>query len=284
MFAEGIRIRSFHAGCAHEVKLPGGKTLLIDPFFRDSLSGGHTMEEVEGADYILVTHTHFDHELDLGYFAKKFHSLVFVGALSAFALLKYHGLAYDNVIPVYSGQTYAMKDFSLQIVGAKHNPSGGKTYSPETDIAKEAAGTEGHQECDTFGSMESVDYLLTTPSGFRLMTVSGRTVWDEPFEISREKCPDLLLRQAGVRRDGGSLFSGEQVTARELAELLVRYRAKIYMPFHMDVIYKRWGKEKTEEYFKEVGRFVRELSAGSEFLFPEPWKWYRLGTAVEEEA
>ena len=71
---------------------------------------------------------------------------------------------------------------------------------------------------------------------------------------------------------------------RELAELLVRYRAKIYMPFHMDVIYKRWGKEKTEEYFKEVGRFVRELSAGSEFLFPEPWKWYRLGTAVEEEA
>ncbi len=198
MFAEGIRIRSFHAGCAHEVKLPGGKTLLIDPFFRDSLSGG-------------------------------------------------------------------------------------KTYSPETDIAKEAAGMEGHQECDTFGSMESVDYLLTTPSGFRLMTVSGRTVWDEPFEISREKCPDLLLRQAGVRRDGGSLFSGEQVTARELAELLVRYRAKIYMPFHMDVIYKRWGKEKTEEYFKEVGRFV-ELSAGSEFLFPEPWKWYRLGTAVEEEA
>ena len=129
-----------------------------------------------------------------------------------------------------------------------------------------------------------MDYLLTTPSGFRLMTVSGRTVWDEPFEISREKCPDLLLRQAGVRRDGGSLFSGEQVTARELAELLVRYRAKIYMPFHMDVIYKRWGKEKTEEYFKEVGRFVRELSAGSEFLFPEPWKWYRLGTAVEEEA
>ena len=42
MFAEGIRIRSFHAGCAHEVKLPGGKTLLIDPFFRDSLSGGKT--------------------------------------------------------------------------------------------------------------------------------------------------------------------------------------------------------------------------------------------------
>ena len=119
MFAEGVKFRSFNAGCAHEILLPGGKRVLIDPFFQDSLSGGHTLEEVEGADYVLVTHTHFDHELDLGYFAERYRPLIFVGALSAQALVRYHRLAYDHVVPVYPGQTYTVEDFKLEIIAAK---------------------------------------------------------------------------------------------------------------------------------------------------------------------
>ena len=162
MFAEGVKIRSFNAGCAHEILLPGGKRVLIDPFFQDSLSGGHTLEEVEGADYVLVTHTHFDHELDLGYFAERYRPLIFVGALSAQALVRYHRLAYDHVVPVYPGQTYTVEDFKLEIIAAKHNPSGGRTWDPETDIVREAKGVEGHRECDVCGDLESVDYLLIT--------------------------------------------------------------------------------------------------------------------------
>ncbi len=283
MFAEGVKIRSFNAGCAHEILLPGGKRVLIDPFFQDSLSGGHTLEEVEGADYVLVTHTHFDHELDLGYFAERYRPLIFVGAQSAQALVRYHRLAYDHVVPVYPGQTYTVEDFKLEIIAAKHNPSGGRTWDPETDIAREAKGVEGHRECDVCGDLESVDYLLTAPSGFRLMTVSGQALWEEPFSISADRCPDLLLRQAGVRRDGGNLFSGEQIPAKELAELFLRYRAKMYMPFHMDVIYRRWGKERTEAYFREVGEWVEKLAPGRTFLFPEAWRWYRVGMCAEEE-
>lgn len=280
MFAEGIKIRSFHAGCAHQVVLPGGKNLLIDPFFRDSLEG-HSLEEVEGADYILITHTHFDHELDLAYFVRKYNSLVFVGAQSAHALLRYHKIPYDNVIPVYPGETFTTKDFRLEVIGAKHNLMGGKCYDPDRDIAMEAKGEPGHKECDECGNLESIDYLVTTNTGFRMMTVSGQALWEEPFEIAKDRCPDLLLRQAGVRR-GGDFASGQQVSSRELAEFLIRYRAKILMPFHMDVIYMRWGREKTDAYFREVGTFIREMAPGREFLFPEPWKWYRIGTSVIE--
>lgn len=283
MLAGSIKIRSFHAGCAHEILLPGGKHLLIDPFFRDSLGYGYTLEDVHGADYILLTHTHFDHDLDLGYFAKKFNSLVFVGAFSARALLRYHGLAYDQVIPVLPGEKYTLDDFTLEVIGAKHNPNGGKVYDPDRDIALDAKGVAGHQECDENGNLESVDYFLTTPCGFRMQTVSGRFLWKEPYEISKEKCPDLLLRQAGVRRGGAGFENGQQVSPKELADLFMGYRAKILMPFHMDMVYRALGTEATEEYFKEVGRLIHQQGQGMEFLYPRPWKWYQIGLAVREE-
>ena len=73
------------------------------------------------------------------------------------------------------------------------------------------------------------------------------------------------------------------VPAKELAELFLRYRAKMYMPFHMDVIYRRWGKERTEAYFREVGEWVEKLAPGRTFLFPDAWRWYRVGMCAEEE-
>lgn len=281
MFAEEIKIRSFHVGCAHQLVLPGGRQILIDPFLRNKLQD-HSLEEIQGADYILITHTHFDHELDLGYFVHRYHPLVFVGTQSAHALIRYHKIPYDCVIPVYPGQTFTTKDFKLEIIGAKHNLMGGKCYDPDRDIAMEATGTAGHKECDEWGNLESVDYMLTTPSGFRMMTVSGQALWEEPFEISKEKRPDLLLRQAGVRK-AGDFSSGEQISARELAELFTKYCAKVLMPFHMDVIYMKWGKEKTEAYFEEVRTHIRQMTRGTEFLFPKPWKWYQIGMSVKED-
>jgi hypothetical protein len=264
-------------GAGHEILLPNKKTILIDPYFTGLDFGGFTREDVGGADYILVSHTHYDHEIDLGYFVEKFNSKVFIGAPSVTAALRYHHLPYDNVFPLYPGQSYRLDDFTLDAFQAKHNPTGGLKYSPEGDITFAKMGIRGHKECDDNGYLDSYDFLISTNNGFRILMASGQAIWKNTFDIH----PNVLLRQAGMRK-GGDLLTGEQVPARELAELLTKYGAQMIFPFHHDVMKNRWGEEKLSAYFEEVSREVAALDPGAAFIYPAAWKWYSLGLYFEE--
>ncbi|MFP3040227.1 MBL fold metallo-hydrolase [Treponema primitia] len=278
MKSTGLKIRFFNVGAGHELVLPNGKTILIDPYFTGLDFGGPTREDVKGADYILVSHTHYDHDIDLGYFVEKFNSKVFIGAYSATAALRYHKLPYDNVFPMYPGQNYHLDDFTLDIFQAKHNPTGGLKYSLENDITLKQLGISGHKECDENGYLDSYDFLISTNNGFRILMASGQAIWKNVFDIH----PNILLRQAGVRK-GGDLLTGEQVSPHILAELLTKYGAQMIFPFHQDVMYKRWGAEKLSEYFADVSREVAGLDPGAVFIYPTPWKWYNLGIYFDEE-
>lgn len=282
MFSGSLKLRPYNVGGAFEIVLPNGKVILIDPFFTDEFDKAHTVEDVTGADYVILTHSHFDHDRELGYFVQKFNPLVFCGALSAEAVLKYHQIPYDNIVPVFPGQTFTLEDFTLEFWAAKHNPSGGKTFQEFPQTTKNYGnGDDSHARCDQLGSLESLDFLLTTNNNFSIAMVSGRALWNEPIEMCRRKHPNLLLRQAGVRR-GGDRISGQQVPAAELAELLVKYRAQITFPFHHEVILRRWGQEKTDAYFQEVAAEVSKRSPGSVFVNPKPWHWYEIGMSILE--
>ena len=282
MKSNSLRLRPYNVGGSFEIVLPNGKVILLDPFFTgNEFPDGHSREDVTGADYIILSHTHFDHDIDVGYFVKKFDAKVFCGAMSALDLVKFHQIPYDNIFPVYPGQKYALEDFSVEFFPAKHNPSGGNTWSPDADICKPNTGIEGHQACDTNGFMESLDFLITTNNNFRILGASGRVIWTDIFDLCRQRGPNLLLRQSGVRRGTGSLFTGEQVPPAELAELMVRYRAQIIFPFHHDVMVRRWGPEKTYEYMGQVAEEVAKLDPGAQFVNPVAWKWYNIGMYID---
>jgi L-ascorbate metabolism protein UlaG (beta-lactamase superfamily) len=51
-----------HATCT--LRTDDGTRVVIDPFFGDNPKFPGTVDDVEGADYILCTHGHFDHFLD----------------------------------------------------------------------------------------------------------------------------------------------------------------------------------------------------------------------------
>ncbi len=280
MFTSSLKIRGFNAGCAHEIILPNGKTIIIDPFFVGPHMEGHSIDEITGADYILITHSHFDHDFNLGELVKKFNSKVYTGPMAAVPLIKYHQLPYDNVFPIYPNQSIVTDDFTLTALQGKHNPTGGRTYRPELDICMEAIGVSGHKECDDIGNIETTDYMITTNNSFKLLTVSGQMHSNDHLEWCRKNAPNLVLRQAGVRKGGGDLFAGGQVSPEELAEIMVKYHGQIIMPFHMDVLCRQLGTEETNAYFDKVTQHVKQLDPGAVFIHPEPWKWYDIGMSI----
>lgn len=276
MRVTNIKIRPFNVGCNFQIVLPNGKIILIDPWFTgNEFPGGHTKEEIEGADYIILTHAHFDHDLDIGYFVQKFNSKVFCGVMCALEEVKFHKIPYDNIFPVFPNSTFTLEDFRIDFYQAKHNPSGGRTWSPEA-----IAPVAGHEACDTWGSIESLDFILTTKNNFRILCASGRVVWNDLYDVCREKAPDLVLRQAGVREGTGDMRTGKQVDAKTLAKLMTSYGAQTIIPFHHDVMIKREGLEAVNRYMDEVAEEVSRLDPGAQFLNPVAWQWYSVGSDV----
>ena len=88
MYIQGLKIRYINYAC-YEIVLPNGKVLVVDPCIelgykipgvieREPLDFKH--DDFTGADYILLSHTHADHTMEVGYLAKKFHLFITGGS------------------------------------------------------------------------------------------------------------------------------------------------------------------------------------------------------------
>ena len=118
-----IGLRWFNDAC-YEISLPTGKKIVIDPTIDASPYKKLGSDALEGADYILLSHTHYDHILNVGDLARKFDSKVFVGRTSALARARYFDLPGYRVYPCSSGDVYEMDDFTLEVILGKHTKMG----------------------------------------------------------------------------------------------------------------------------------------------------------------
>lgn len=107
-----VKIRWFNDAC-YELKLPNGKGILIDPYIDQSPNKLLPCSAVEAADYMLISHTHFDHIMDAGDLSRKFDSQIYVGRDSAIGLARYFNIPAYRINPCIHGETYRTDDFRL---------------------------------------------------------------------------------------------------------------------------------------------------------------------------
>jgi L-ascorbate metabolism protein UlaG (beta-lactamase superfamily) len=72
-------------------------------------------------DYILVSHTHWDHALDVPYIAAKT-SAEIIGSESTANLAIASGIKEDKIIPVKGGEDYDFQTFSVRVIPSLHTP------------------------------------------------------------------------------------------------------------------------------------------------------------------
>ena len=114
-----IKLRWLGWAC-FEIILPSGKVLITDPFIDQSNTAPIKCSEVTGADYIALTHTHFDHCTDIGTLVKKFHSKVICSSSIAWPLAEFFDIRWPNLIWVRAGDKIAFDDLQVEIVRAEH--------------------------------------------------------------------------------------------------------------------------------------------------------------------
>jgi L-ascorbate metabolism protein UlaG (beta-lactamase superfamily) len=71
------------------------------------------------ADFILITHTHYDHVLDLPYIARKTGAII-IGTESTHNFLRAHGVPNDKILIVKGGEDYALGSVSVKVIPSLH--------------------------------------------------------------------------------------------------------------------------------------------------------------------
>ncbi|MCL7752948.1 metal-dependent hydrolase [Polaribacter sp. Z022] len=96
-----------------------GTSILVDPFISGNSLASHIDISTLKVDFILVTHAHQDHVLDVELIAERTKAVV----VSNYEIAMYYGAKDLNVFALNHGGTFVSENFSAKYVNAIHTSS-----------------------------------------------------------------------------------------------------------------------------------------------------------------
>jgi L-ascorbate metabolism protein UlaG (beta-lactamase superfamily) len=145
------------------------------------------------ADFILVTHTHYDHVLDVPHIALKTHSTV-IGTESTENVMRAYSVPEQQLITVRGGEDYDFGVFSVKVIPSLHSPLDHKHYfSSETAPAGMKAPLTLQQMHPEGGTLA---YLIRF-HGHQILVFGGMNYIEREIEGLE---PDVVLLGASSSR------------------------------------------------------------------------------------
>lgn len=270
MNLSGLKMRWInYAG--YEIVLPNGKVVLIDPSLSMNLAEEEREQLAEkfytnGCDYIIISHIHMDHINDIPTLLKKYNPKIFVGATSAYWLMQLYNISRDNIYPVFPNEAYELDGMRLQIFHGKH-----KFQNPNLKMLPK---NEMEQIVGTYGSIEYMDYCLTTKENISIFVSGGgkpELVFQNLDDELKRCRPNILLRQTT------SKWSPE-----EFAHIVDGWHAQIVFPIHQDGLARAAGMP-LKVYFNRVNKELEKIGSYTRVMNADSHKWFTINTTISIE-
>jgi L-ascorbate metabolism protein UlaG (beta-lactamase superfamily) len=202
---------------------------------------------IQRADFILVTHTHYDHVLDVPHIALKTHATV-IGTESTENVARAYNVPEEQLITVRGGEDYEFGVFSVKVIPSLHSALDHKRYfSSEKALEGMKAPLTLLQTHPEGGTLA---YLLRF-HGSQILVFGGMNYIEREMEGIR---PDVVLVGAGSSRREIHDYTGRLMRALNYPPLV--------LPTHWDNFLAPYGATQRPA-VEAVQSFVEEVKAAS---------------------
>lgn len=267
-----------------EIRTESEKSIVIDPYVDDSVSVPFTSDQIEGCDYIFITHGHYDHVLDVGRLVKRFNPEIFCTREVAAALAEHQGVQPECFTHVTVGDVVKRDEVRAEIVQGVHvdfvasyrRITGGDLFEDadgdfdkamqlalKASLGPAASPPDQMQEWMLkYSQGEHLNFVLELDGGKRIY-MAGSYPDPSLLEVAGNARAYMTLLQVLT---GNTLKGLEEQTV----EFGLASGAEIIVPQHHDPLMK--GTQSAD-----VGK-VRELFEKHDVRFQEfePGSWYRF--------
>ena len=282
IMGKGVSLRWIN-NAGFEIILPGGAHLLVDPWLDRADIHPLPVEELERADYVRLTHIHFDHADSIGDIQRKFPNVrILVGDLSAEPLCRIANLNVEKLYRVRSGEVYEFADVKVEAIAGRH------TESKRGSFYMQGANRREDGQLDAamwYGSLEMLNYRITAADGTRIAVWGGMTTDEQVNRMAAYRDNDIAVMHVSPKQDT-ALFTA----------LVNAMNPKVVIPHHYDlwdVMFKANPgmlkdsplpiEQMNEKYILGMIReSIKEHCPNASFFIPEHQKWYRFGLGIWE--
>ncbi|MBX4262193.1 MBL fold metallo-hydrolase (plasmid) [Clostridium estertheticum] len=269
--SQSIRIRYIYCQC-YEIVLPNGKTIVTDPFVTHGVND-FSVDDFTGADYIILSHTHIDHDEDVRRLVDIFNGQVICLSPVAMEIAKSFDIPYANICPVDWNGTYYLDGFKLETFHGLHDnrmAREGKEERPSErgDRTLNGIGLENHKSLDELGSLFMLNYVITTDNNFKISYSSGQNFDDYAHYMDIVQ-PNIMLRHR-IRTYSADEFAGQ----------CERVGTQFILPLHHNNALKI-GQD-LNAYFIAVNEVLKAHGSTARAFNPKPYQWYTFGISIQE--
>lgn len=202
---------------------------------------------IQRADFVLVTHTHYDHILDVPHIALKTHAAV-IGTESTENVLRAYGVPEEQLLTVRGGEDYQFPGFSLKVIPSIHSPLDHKHYFSSATAPSNMKAPLTLEQIHPEGG--TLAYLIRFPE-HQILAFGGNNYIER--EIAGLE-PDTVLVGAGASRNEIYDYSGRLMRA-------LHYPALV-LPTHWDNFLVPYEASQQPE-LDVLQSFLREIAAAS---------------------
>jgi L-ascorbate metabolism protein UlaG (beta-lactamase superfamily) len=223
---------------------------------------------IQRADFVLVTHTHYDHVLDVPHIALKTGAAV-VGTESTENVMRAYGVPEEQLITVRGGEDYQFGSFSLKVIPSIHSALDHKHYFSS---ATAPAGMKAPLTLEQIHPEGGTVAYLIRFHGHQILAFGGMNYIESEI-VGLE--PDVALIGAGASRKEIYDYCGRLM--RDL-----HYPALV-LPTHWDNFLAPYGASQ-QPALEALQTFVQEIAAASpktKVIVPKYFEAIPLETAAK---
>lgn len=258
-----------------ELVLSTGEHVLIDPWLNSSnLATRLSLDNVQRADYVLITHIHGDHAADLKRIQEKFPDVkIFVGALSAEPLVKWLNLDTRKIFKVIDGQKFQFDEVTIEAFAGRHTESKNGNF-----MSWDASGEATAQ---SYGTLELFQYLVTAKDGAKFVAWAGTPSVDNAYRL------------AGLNPDLAGVHISPKQDFTIMSRIMNSMGVGTMMPHHYDIwplvtrnpvnvadfpdeVQPITPDNVIQRMMPYVERTLNAAGTNAKYFVPEAHKWYHF--------